>query len=156
LFQGRLRAPPARPGRGRHQVMSALAVDERLRARTPASHLGRLKFLSVGRSDVGCVRALNEDAFLDKPDVALWAVADGMGGHEAGDIASAAVIEALDGVTSFRSAYAYRHAVCSALHHANARLRARSGEFGGGLCGSTVAVLLVHEGHYACLWAGDS
>jgi len=136
--------------------MSALVADRSARARPHGDHLGALKFLSVGRTDVGCVRKLNEDAFLDRPDLGLWAVADGMGGHEAGEIASATVIEELGGVSSFRSAYAYRHAVCSALHEANARLRGRGDQLGAGICGSTVAALLVHQGHYACVWAGDS
>jgi serine/threonine protein phosphatase PrpC len=135
--------------------MSALATKLPPRAKGQASHLGALKLLSVGRSHVGCVRKLNEDSFLDRPDVGLWGVADGMGGHDAGDVASATVIDALAGVSSFRSAYAFRHGVCLALHDANARLRGGDDPCGG-ICGSTVAVLLVHNGHYACVWAGDS
>jgi serine/threonine protein phosphatase Stp1 len=136
--------------------MSALAIDRRSRSKAQASHLGRLKYLSVGRSDVGCMRTLNEDAFLNRPDIGLWAVADGMGGHAAGDVASATVIEALTQVSSFRSAYAFRHAACLALHGANARLRGHPDDLDMGICGSTVAALLVHQGHYACIWAGDS
>ncbi len=136
--------------------MSAHASVRNARTTSHAPHLGKLKFLSVARSHIGCVRKHNEDAFLDCPDTGLWAVADGMGGHEAGDIASTAVIDALSQVRSFDSAYAYRHAVCLALRDANARLRGRRGERGAGICGSTVAVLIVHQNHYACIWAGDS
>lgn len=136
--------------------MSAVAVDMCGRARAQGAHLGALKFLSLGRSDAGCVRNLNEDAFVDRPDIGLWAVADGMGGHDAGDVASAAVADALSRVSTFRSAYGFRHAVCMALHGVNAELRARADESGGGVCGSTVAALIVHQGHFACLWAGDS
>ena len=46
----------------------------------------------AGRSDVGRVRSLNEDCYLLRPEVGLWAVADGMGGHDAGDFASETVM----------------------------------------------------------------
>ena len=50
---------------------------------------------SFGRSDVGRRRKLNEDSFLVDPDPGLFAVCDGMGGHNAGEVASRLAIEAL-------------------------------------------------------------
>lgn len=117
-------------------------------------HLGAFKFLSVGRTHVGCVRSLNEDAVLNRADIGLWAVADGMGGHEGGEVASAAVVSALEGVSDFATAYAFRDAAAQALIEANAKLVELSAERG--TMGSTVVTLLAHEGYYACLWAGDS
>jgi len=118
------------------------------------SHLGAFKFLSVGRTHEGCVRELNEDAMLNRPDIGLWAVADGMGGHDGGEVASATVIDALDNVDNFCTAYAFRDAAAQALHWANAKIFALSVERG--TMGATVVTLLAHGNHYACLWAGDS
>ena len=44
---------------------------------------------SASLSDVGTVRSVNEDSYLELPvsEGGLWVVADGMGGHEAGDVA---------------------------------------------------------------------
>ncbi len=52
-----------------------------------------LRIKSYGRSDIGLKRANNEDALIIKPEVALWALADGMGGAAAGEIASQIFIE---------------------------------------------------------------
>lgn len=60
----------------------------------------RFRWTSASRSHVGLVRKINEDAYLDRPDIRLWAVADGMGGHTVGDLASRKVIEALSSVSS--------------------------------------------------------
>src|SRR5712692_12100200 len=44
--------------------------------------------LSCGFSDVGCVRQQNEDRILVDPQLSLFAVADGMGGHNYGEVAA--------------------------------------------------------------------
>jgi len=50
---------------------------------------------SASRTDVGRVRHINEDAFLDSEEQRLWVVADGMGGNSRGDYASSAVVKQL-------------------------------------------------------------
>ena len=54
-----------------------------------------MSYQSAARTHVGTVRQRNEDAVLERPDVGLWAVADGAGGHQRGDYASSAIIAAL-------------------------------------------------------------
>ena len=116
-----------------------------------------LNFASASRSHAGRVRELNEDRLVDRPDLGLWAVADGMGGHRAGEVASGMIVEALEQVGGFRSGYAYLTAVCAELQAVNRALVARAAQTpGGGVMGATVVALLIFEDHYACVWAGDS
>ena len=51
---------------------------------------------AYGQTDVGRRRKLNEDNFLVRPETNLYAVADGMGGHNAGEVASKMAIETLE------------------------------------------------------------
>jgi len=117
-----------------------------------------LRFLSYGVTDVGLVRRRNEDAFLDRPERGLWAVADGMGGHQAGDYASARIVAALDLPESEGAGLDARVAALSErLQSVDVELRARAAA----LCrhaviASTVVVLLADAERYGVLWAGDS
>ena len=116
-----------------------------------------MRFETVVRTHVGCRRKVNEDAVLARPDLGLWAVADGMGGHHAGDVASALVVEQLAaGAPGIRLPDRIEE-VRRQLEAANGRLvaLARSDD-GQRTIGSTVAVLLLGDGGFACLWAGDS
>ena len=50
---------------------------------------------SAAATDVGRVRDINQDAFVERPEVGLWVVADGLGGHSNGEVASRMVCDAL-------------------------------------------------------------
>ncbi|HEY3814458.1 MAG TPA: protein phosphatase 2C domain-containing protein [Caulobacteraceae bacterium] len=109
----------------------------------------------ASRTHVGCKRKVNEDAVLDRPDLGLYAVADGMGGHKAGDVASALVIEVLGAKPLGRALSDRIEEVRRRLADANARLVAMRGEAGHTI-GTTVVALVVDGGAFGCLWAGDS
>jgi serine/threonine protein phosphatase PrpC len=112
---------------------------------------------SAGATDVGSVRRINEDAWLGRPDIGLWAVADGMGGHQAGDVASREVIDRLTDLRITNDASDLLAAVRSAIDAANRALRAEAARRDAGtVIGTTVVALMAHGGHFACLWAGDS
>ncbi len=104
---------------------------------------------------VGNVRTRNEDGLLARPEIGLWAVADGMGGHDAGDVASATVIDSLKSIGPPQSAADLLTQCEREITRANNAL-IDMGRRRGGLVGSTVAVLLVPGEHFACVWAGDS
>ncbi len=116
---------------------------------------GPFTFVSASATDAGAVRARNEDAVLERPDVGLWAVADGMGGHRHGDRASAMVVQALDRLRGPIAPPALLSQVRQRLEYVHRKLRADRAATGQ-RAGTTVVVLLVSSVHYCCLWAGDS
>jgi type VI secretion system protein ImpM len=142
---------------GTSAVSTRLEADNQSQQAT-APIRKKLQWRSFGRSVVGKKRALNEDAMLDRVNSGLWAVADGMGGHSAGDVASQAIIAALAKVEPANDGVEYANRVTHALQQVNSqllRMAADSGEIGQ-VIGSTVVVLLTVESNCIFLWAGDS
>lgn len=111
------------------------------------------RWFSCAASDVGHVRKVNEDAFLDAREQSLWVVADGMGGHSRGDRASQAIIEEMQGFVAADSARASLDDLNRRLEAANRFCREASD---GQVMGSTVAALYLHGNRAHLLWAGDS
>jgi len=105
---------------------------------------------SVARTHVGRVRKLNEDRALDRPDMSLWAVADGMGGHAAGDVAATVVIEELAALDPAVET------IAACLERANDRLLDHAAETGQDAIATTIVVLGLTETHAYCVWSGDS
>lgn len=100
---------------------------------------------------VGRVRNHNEDAYLVEPTLGLGIVADGMGGHECGEVASRIVVDCIrkevqEGTAVARSLVKAHHAVLDAA------------EKGLGRCGmgSTALVIKMDGQEFEVVWVGDS
>ena len=117
---------------------------------------GFLVLRAAEQSHVGAVRKLNEDGVVARPEIGLFAVADGMGGHGGGDVASGKVVAMLSNAPTPRSAPAFLAEFEARIVAVNSELRALAKARGAQLIGTTLAALLIHGGHYACIWCGDS
>ncbi len=105
----------------------------------------------------GMKRSHNEDTFVNRPDLGLWAVADGAGGHSAGEVASGMIAEELEAIPAGLSASEMLAEVrlrIKATHKALREEAARRGE--NVTIASTIVIMLARNEHFACLWAGDS
>jgi serine/threonine protein phosphatase PrpC len=111
----------------------------------------------ASRTDVGLKRKVNEDSLLAAPEQSLWVVADGMGGHEAGEVASAMVVEALGRLAPSEDLDHLADEAVASLRHVNGELidlaRARDLDR---TIGTTVVGLALAGESYRCFWAGDS
>jgi serine/threonine protein phosphatase PrpC len=116
-----------------------------------------MRFECVSRTHVGLRRKINEDSIFVDSDRGLWAVADGMGGHEAGEIASTMVTDALRCLPASTNIDELAQSAVDALHQVNAELIAlgRSGNRDQTI-GTTVVGLAISNGAYRCFWMGDS
>jgi serine/threonine protein phosphatase Stp1 len=121
-------------------------------ARARAGHLR-----SCAATHVGTVRTRNEDNFVNRPDLGIWAVADGAGGHQAGDVASQMVTDALADVPPGLGAAELLAEVRLRIIQAHDAIRAEAARRGAGaILATTIVALLAHRDYFACLWAGDS
>jgi protein phosphatase len=102
-------------------------------------------------------RKINEDAVLARPELRLWAVADGMGGHAAGDLASHSIASALASVKPRATLTEMVDQVDDALCAVNQELRSHAQTIcRGRTIGSTVVTMLTRDHVGVVLWAGDS
>jgi serine/threonine protein phosphatase PrpC len=117
----------------------------------------RLTWTSFGISDVGKVRRHNEDSMLERPEIGLWAVADGMGGHSKGDVASQMIIDTLKKVHEGTSLIRYIDDIEDRIMSVNKKLIEKANETTKKTTiGSTVVILLAYEQYCVYIWAGDS
>jgi protein phosphatase/serine/threonine-protein phosphatase Stp1 len=105
----------------------------------------------------GAKRTVNQDAYVNRPDVGIWAVADGAGGHQGGEIASGMLRQALDLLPGLLDGPDLMARVRTAVSDTHMELRRMAEARGPSvMMASTVVALIVRDTHYACLWAGDS
>lgn len=116
-----------------------------------------MAFECVSRTHVGLRRTVNEDSLAVRPDRGLWAVADGMGGHDAGDVASSKVTEALLKLPVVYGLDELVDGAIAAIKRVNHELiELASSVDSERTIGSTVVGLAINGGQYRCFWAGDS
>ena len=115
-----------------------------------------MAFECFSRTDVGLKRKVNEDSLLVRTERGLWAVADGMGGHEAGDVASQRVTESLLDLPDVDTLDELVGCAIESLQTVNEQLIRLAGADGKKSIGSTVVGLAIADGQYRCFWAGDS
>ncbi|MDF3416610.1 serine/threonine-protein phosphatase [Sulfitobacter sp. M57] len=108
------------------------------------------------QTHVGLKRKVNEDAVLALPELNVWLVSDGMGGHAAGDYASRLIADMAAGIPLDLAPGDRLQALRDTLHEAHRLIRAEAAAQGFDVIGATVVALLLAEGHFAAIWAGDS
>ncbi|MBN8737566.1 MAG: serine/threonine-protein phosphatase [Xanthomonadales bacterium] len=115
-----------------------------------------MKFQSAGRTDTGKVRRRNEDAILVREEAGLWVVADGLGGHAAGDYASGMIVDRLAALPRDGSVFDFIESIEDTLSGINTDLRRTAQQRGVDIIGSTVVVLVHDKDFMLCGWVGDS
>ena len=118
---------------------------------------GTLQVRSAAGTDIGRVRSINQDAFVEAPEIGVWVVADGLGGHRDGEVASREVCDALADLAPPASFDELVATAIERIQQVNDHLFRRSARSAlTDRCGTTVVALLVRGSRCAILWAGDS
>lgn len=106
-------------------------------------------------TDVGVIRTVNEDSYMTNDHQAHWVVADGMGGHSAGDVASQAVVKALQPIEQKPLFSDFVDDIEDCLVDINNHLLELAAE-DKKVVGTTVAGFALRESHCLYYWVGDS
>lgn len=113
-------------------------------------------FETGAASDRGRVRDINEDNWYADESCGVWLVADGMGGHTNGKLASFKIVESARSVGHAASAPDLLARFTDRMLRANDDLLAFSASRNNTVLGSTLVSVLIFGNHFACVWAGDS
>jgi serine/threonine protein phosphatase PrpC len=133
--------------------LAAVKAPQPPLAVVPSGAIGSAATLAA--THPGAVREVNEDRYYVNEEGSLWAVADGMGGHKFGDRASTMIVESLATVAPAGNLTDRVSLASQAILRANRAIHTEAQENGSRM-GSTVVALVVSEGRYALIWAGDS
>lgn len=106
-------------------------------------------------TDPGKVREVNEDGSYASAEAGIWLIADGMGGHANGKLASGKIVEAAATIGRAASAPDLLARFHDRMLRTNREIQALSSA-NGGVMGATVAAVLIYGNHCACVWSGDS
>jgi protein phosphatase len=139
--------------------MSDLDATVRLRTQAPRPmpSTRAVRWHAAAHCHPGVRRQVNEDALIVHSECGLWAVADGMGGHAAGDVASQAIVEMLGSIERPQPLRTMVDLVEDLLCAVNARLREHATlHCAGRTVGSTVVTMVTEANTAVALWAGDS
>lgn len=117
--------------------------------------MGSFLWRAAANSNVGTVRKINEDSFFHCSARSIWCVADGMGGHTKGDVASALIISELSSLLDRNNQQVVKDDLINCLQSVNNHLW-RLSQQNNTVVGSTVALLFFNENKAHCIWAGDS
>lgn len=107
------------------------------------------------KTHVGRVRKINEDSILVLPEQRIFVVSDGMGGHEGGDFASRTVVDAIAILPPDLPATEKFGQLRNVLKGAHDLILSEA-QRRGATMGATVVTLVLSDGHFGVLWAGDS
>ena len=117
-----------------------------------------LPWRSSSATCCGLRHQVNEDSIVDLANAGVFVVADGVGGHTDGALASRSIAEIVRRVAYINSSLDAKVAdIEAALHSVNAALHSEAKSRSGGvIIGSTVAALILDHHYAVCLWSGDS
>ena len=119
----------------------------------------QLEVAAAVSTDTG-PRPMNQDRFANNQDTRIWAVADGMGGHARGEVASQMVVDALNDLPPTATLNTALEDMSNALMRVNSDLYRAAlsvdSDDTDQRCGSTVVALAIRSPYWGAVWAGDS
>lgn len=114
-------------------------------------------WLTSATTHCGAVRNMNEDSLMTRTEDSFWAVADGMGGHDAGEVASEMITTALGKMDTSLDLPEFVDSIEDTLLEVHHEIRVYSRTHcDGRTMGSTVVAMFARGNLGVCLWAGDS